>query len=172
MSRCARPRWRRSPEAGGGSSADDKPSRRARLRFLRWFGPSCSPSCWSQRWPYSCLSLFASGVTNHNQPRQALARHSNSCVCDAGRATSYYLLTRRSDFRFRGRSGHHSAIVYQSRFMSTRLNQSPKPSRTELSHSGIGRASRSFQKRRWQVVAQFDCNKPFARAWALSARRT
>src|SRR5262249_61170495 len=78
----------------------------------------------------------------------------------------------RLDFRFRGRSGHHSAIVYQSRFMSTRLNQSPKPSRTELSHSRIGRASRSFQKRRWQVVAQFDCNKPFARAWALSARRT
>ena len=117
------------------------------------------------------LVLFASGVTNHNRPRQALARP-NSCVCDAGRATSYYSLTRRSDFRFRGRSGHHSAIVYQSRFMSTRLNQSPKPSRTELSHSRIGRASRSFQKRRWQVVAQFDCNKPFARAWALSARRT
>jgi hypothetical protein len=52
---------------------------------LRWFGPSCSPSCWSQRWPYSCLSLFACGVTNDNRPRQALARHPNSFVGDAGR---------------------------------------------------------------------------------------
>src|SRR6516165_9808857 len=34
---------------------------KSRLRFLRWFGPSCSPSCWSQRWPYSRLSLVASG---------------------------------------------------------------------------------------------------------------
>src|SRR5262249_61432884 len=41
-----------------------------------------------------------------------------------------------------------------------------------LSHSRIGRASRSVQKRRWQVVGQVDCGKPFARASALSARRT
>src|SRR6516162_11586642 len=57
---------------------------KSRLRFLRWFGPSCSPSCWSQRWPYSLLSLFASGVTNQNRPRQALARHPNSCEAMQG----------------------------------------------------------------------------------------
>src|SRR5215469_726423 len=52
---------------------------------------SYSASCWSQRWPYSRLSLFASGVTNHNRPRQALARHPNACVGDAGRATTLVL---------------------------------------------------------------------------------
>src|SRR6516164_6690868 len=46
---------------------------KSRLRFLRWFGPSCSPSCWSQRWPYSRLSLVASDFTNA-QPA-ALACH-------------------------------------------------------------------------------------------------
>jgi len=29
-------------------------------------------------------------LTSHNRPRQALARHSNSRVGDAGRAISYY----------------------------------------------------------------------------------
>src|SRR5262249_62297224 len=40
-----------------------------------------------------------------------------------------------------------------------------------LSHSRIGRASRSVQKRRWRVVAQFDCGRSFARTSALIARR-
>ena len=46
------------------------------------------------------MSFFASGVTNHNRPRQALARYPDSCVGDAGRATSYYSLRadRMSDF--------------------------------------------------------------------------
>src|SRR5262249_13959613 len=34
----------------------------APLPALDW--AVCSPSCWSQRWPYSRLSLVASGVTN------------------------------------------------------------------------------------------------------------
>jgi hypothetical protein len=42
---------------------------KSRLRFLRWFGPSYSPSCWSQRWPYSRLSLFASGITTGRAKR-------------------------------------------------------------------------------------------------------
>jgi len=53
------------------------------------------------------LVLFASGVTNHNRPRQALARHPNSCEALQGARLhiSHYII--RADRRpaFGGQSG-------------------------------------------------------------------
>ena len=77
-----------------------------------------------QRWPYSCLSLFASG--NHNRPGQALARHPNSCVGEPGRATSYFSICR-ADRRshFRGQTGKQPLILSLTAFEPKRFAYRP-----------------------------------------------
>jgi len=101
---------------------------KSRLRCLRWFGPSCSQSCWSRQWPYSRLSLFASGITTGRAKRlPAIPFLRLRC-----RACDFILPIIRADrrVRFREQTGKHTLVLsltgsYPSGHLFARLAYRP-----------------------------------------------